>query len=298
MNKSVNLFIDSGAFSAFTQNVTIDIMEYIAFIKEHKDLIYIYANLDSIGDPEKTLQNQKIMEDNGLTPLPCFHYGEDIKYLEYYLDNYDYIALGGMVPIANAPLTVWLDRIFSEYICGKDGYPISKIHGFGLTSLPLLLRYPWFSVDSTSWVMTSRMGSIYVPRRKGGNWVYDENPHKIVMSSKSPLKKESGKHISTLSKAEFAEIESYLYMKCYKIGKSEFRFESDKYELKENERWADKAVNGTREVELIIESGLTNEYRLRDEINIIFFMDLEKSIQPYPWSFKLTAPIKGLDLGL
>ena len=52
-NNKVELFLDSGAFSAFTQKVTIDIQEYIAFIKEHEDIIDVYANLDVIGMPEQ-----------------------------------------------------------------------------------------------------------------------------------------------------------------------------------------------------------------------------------------------------
>jgi len=296
MKKQVKLFLDSGAYSALTQNAVIDIDQYIAFIKEHEDLISIYANLDAIGDPEKTLANQKYMEAKGLSPLPCFHYGEDEKYLKHYLKNYKYMALGGMVPIANSPLTVWLDRIFADFICDKSGMPTIKVHGFGLTSLPLLLRYPWYSVDSTSWVMTSRMGSIYVPKYKNGKWLYDENPLKIIMSAKSPAKKEAGKHISTLAKAELDIINKYLQSKNYSIGRSDFKEESEKYTLKENERWAGKPINGKREVEIVVEPGLCNEYKLRDEVNIIFFMDLEKSIQQWPWSFKCESTIKGFGI--
>ena len=78
MNK-VDLFLDSGAFSAMTQGVKIDIYEYIDFIKEHEDVLEVYANLDVIGSAEGTWKNQMIMEEAGLKPLPVFHYGEDEK---------------------------------------------------------------------------------------------------------------------------------------------------------------------------------------------------------------------------
>ena len=51
MNR-IKWFLDSGAFSAFTQGAEIDIQEYIEFIKEHKDYLEAYANLDVIGDAE------------------------------------------------------------------------------------------------------------------------------------------------------------------------------------------------------------------------------------------------------
>ena len=107
-NKITELFIDSGAYSASTQNVEINIKEYIKFIKKYEKYIDVYANLDVIGDPEATYKNQKIMEKAGLKPLPCFHYGEDWSWLEKYIKEYSYIALGGMVPISTPKLLFWL----------------------------------------------------------------------------------------------------------------------------------------------------------------------------------------------
>jgi hypothetical protein len=283
MNK-INLFLDSGAFSAFTKNITIDIQEYIAFIKENQDVIEVYANLDVIGDPAGTLENQNIMEAAALNPLPCFHYGEDIQYLKYYLSKYDYLALGGMVPISTADLIPWLDTLFSEHICGADGLPKVKIHGFGLTSLKLMLRYPWYSVDSTSWVMTGRMGSVLVPKR--GDYLTD--PWKVAVSDRSPSKGEAGKHFKTFSPMEQEIIIQYLDSKGYKIGSSEFRFENKNYKPIAGERWHGPARgDGSREVELVTEPGLSNDYMQRDELNIIYFLDLEAALPAWPWAFKL-----------
>jgi len=292
MNK-VNLFLDSGAFSAFTKGVTINIEEYITFIKENQNVIAVYANLDVIGDPAGTLTNQKIMEAAGLNPLPCFHYGEDINYLKIYLENYDYLALGGMVPISTTDLIPWLDMIFSQYICDQQGTPKIKVHGFGLTSLKLMLRYPWYSVDSTSWVMTGRMGSIYVPRFRNGKYDYLIDSWKVSVSDRSPKKMDAGKHFKTFSPPEQTIITNYLDLKGYQIGKSEFRLESKNYQPKHGERWLGPArTDGTREVELIIEPGLCNDYIQRDEINIIYFLDLEKAMPEWPWAFKLKSQPK------
>lgn len=288
------LFLDSGAFSAFSQGVEINIKDYIAFIKEHEPFLEVYANLDVIGDPKATLDNQHIMEKAGLKPLPCFHYGEPISYLEHYIKNYDYVALGGMVPISTGDLLVWLDDLYHKYICGADGLPKVKIHGFGLTSFKLMKRYPWYSVDSTSWVMTGRMGGVYVPRHRGGKWIYSEDGWKVDVSSRSPTKKDvGGTHITTFSPAERKIIESYFKFKGYTLGSSSFRMVKESYELKDNERWCGKAVNGQREVETIVEAGLSNDYMLRDELNVIYFLDLEKSMPAWPWAFKLCNTKKG-----
>lgn len=286
MKNKVNLFLDSGAFSAHSQGTEINIQEYIQFIKEHEDIIEVYANLDVIGSAEGTWKNQIIMEKAGLHPLPVYHYGEDIKWLKRILRRgYDYIALGGMVPISTKDLKVWLDDLFSTYLTDEKGFPTIKVHGFGLTALTLMLRYPWYSVDSTSWVVTGRLGSIYIPKYRSGEWIYDKDSWKVAVSNKSPEAKEAGKHIDTLSPSQKEMLLNYIHNKGYRLGKSEFRMESQNYVLKDNEKWVEKKPkdkNAKREVETIIEEGVSNKYQLRDEMNIIYFLDLEKSMPKWP----------------
>lgn len=303
----IDLFLDSGAFSAWTQGIEINIQDYIKFIKEHKKYLNIYANLDviSVGGKkpnketaELTLQNQKIMEKAGLNPLPCFHYGEPYSYLQYYIDNYEYVALGGMVGTGSTKLMGWLDHCFKNYICTPDGYPKVKIHGFGITSLQLMRRYPWYSVDSTSWVVTGRNGSIFVPLCRNGKYDYSVNPIKIDVSNRSPnamtdmktniSRDAKATHISTIQSKNLREqILMYIDEKGYQLGKSEFRYVNKNYELQSNERWAEKKNTSKKErkVEKIIEEGLCNKYELRDEMNIIYYLDLEKTFPKWPWPF-------------
>jgi len=196
-----------------------------------------------------------------------------------------------MVPISTSDLITWLDNLWANYLTDSKGMPICKVHGFGLTSFVLMFRYPWYSVDSTSWVVTGRMGSIFVPRKKQGVWTYDENAWKICVSNRSPSKSETGQHFDTLPQNSQKIISEYLLSKGYKIGKSEFKKEPGTYILKDNEKWVGKkpaGKNDVREVEIIIEEGVSNKYQLRDEVNIIYYQDLEKTMQAWPWSFTIT----------
>jgi hypothetical protein len=295
--RKVELFLDSGAFSAWSQGKQINIQEYIAFIKAHLDSITVYANLDVIGDAEATWKNQMIMEKAGLKPLPVYHYGENIKWLQRILTKgYDYISLGGMVPISTGDLIHWLDDLFTHYICDEKGMPKVKVHGFGLTSLRLMLRYPFYSVDSTSWVVTGRMGSIYIPKFRDNKWIYSEDSWKIAVSNRSPSNSEAGKHITTMSPMEKKILLNYITEKGYKLGTSDYKKVSQDYKLEDNERWAEKKPadkNAKREIEIILEEGVSNKYQLRDELNIIFFLDLEKSMPVWPWAFKTEEVQKG-----
>jgi hypothetical protein len=149
-------FLDSGAFTAFTKQVDIDIDEYIDFIKRTKKVWDTYAVLDVIGDYKATEKNQKYMESKGLKPLPTFHYGSPLEELKRLVKEYDYIALGGLVPLAlhRKKLQNWLDRCFS--IIKTD----CKIHGFGVNSIWAWERYPFYSVDATSWNQGMKFGRV------------------------------------------------------------------------------------------------------------------------------------------
>lgn len=190
----VKIFLDSGAFSAFTMGVEVDMAAYCRYIQENADILEVVDGmvcasvLDGIGDPLKTYQNQLAMESLGVRPLPCFHYGEDERYLDYYTANYPYITLGGMVPISTPQLYHWLDRIWEKHLVDGAGRPKVKVHGFGLTTMALVERYPWYSVDSSSWVQTARTG---------GMMLYPE-ARAISVSDRSPTRKVEGQHIDTL----------------------------------------------------------------------------------------------------
>lgn len=310
LEKKVELFLDSGAFSAWTQKKPIDIHEYIEFIKLNKDMIDIYANLDGIpmkggtgevmqnrvASAKLTLKNQRIMEKAGLHPLPCFHFGEPFEYLQYYVDNYEYLALG-VAGNKGTALIGWLNTCFQDYICDVNGMPKVKVHGFAVTSVKIMIMYPWYSVDSTSWAITGGMGSIFVPAFTRGIADYTKTPWKIFVSNRSPSMKEAGKNLNTLQPKEKQVYLDYIHSKGYILGQSSFKSTQEGYELAENEKWAERKVKGqkTRLVEVIEEVGICNTYQLRDEMNIIYFHDFEKTRPDWPWAFK-SINIGGLGL--
>lgn len=141
---------------------------FIAYMFEHKDDVTHYSNLDVINNPEKTYENQCILEEAGLEPIPVFHLGNDTKWLEFYIKNYDYIAIGGLVPNPTRVLLPMLDRLFKECIVDDRGFPKVKLHGFACTSIPLMIRYPWYSVDSATCKKLGIYGSILMQEYSTG----------------------------------------------------------------------------------------------------------------------------------
>lgn len=204
------VFLDSGAFSAKSLGVDIDINAYCDYIKRNIDIIRVEDDvvmasvLDGIGDALKTWQNQLYMEEQGAKPLPCFHFGEDERYLEWYVERYPYITIGGMVRTKAEDVMQWLDRIWNRYLVDGAGKPKLKVHAFGVTTVSLMERYPWHSVDSSSWVQATAFGAIYTT---------EYGP--ISISSQSPNRHDSGRHFSNFTPIEQQAIVAMLNAKGF-----------------------------------------------------------------------------------
>jgi hypothetical protein len=202
-----SIFLDSGAFSAFSQGAVIDRDAYAKeVIKHHTDtgdgLVHVASNLDAIAPDgtgaEQSYDNQVYLRKQGARVQPVHHVRDADHWLRRYLDEgYDYIFLGGMVPETAPVLRKWLDHVWTTYLIHSDGTPKVKVHGFGLTSVDLMFRYPWHSVDSTSWVMEAQFGSIYLDVPQWDGTVRD---YKINFSPRSMRRfKKNSWHYTTLS---------------------------------------------------------------------------------------------------
>lgn len=205
-----DFFLDSGAFSAKSQGLEIDVSTYGGFVKRHLDQIQYFANLDDIPrdasdqaelrrSAQQTYENQRRLEDIvGKAPLPVFHKGEDWEFLERYLPAYNYILIGGLVATGGGN-NDFFNKLFSEYCTNKDGTPTHKLHAFGLAgSIPVLRDYPWYSTDSSSWLITGKVGQILVPLKTNGKWDFTQRGEAVNVSNKSSSRQEFGAHWDTL----------------------------------------------------------------------------------------------------
>ena len=293
----MKLMLDSGAhslfneytrgkgrdFSFFESDVFWEFVDkYCAFLIENKENFDLYVSVDVIFNPELSWKVQKYMESKGLSPLPVFHVGEDFKWLKRYIDNYDYVGLGGLGQTTSKKN--WIvgmgDPAFSM-ICDDKGMPRIKTHGFAMTSPDLVIQYPWFSVDSTSWFQFGKYGLIIVPKKKNGSFRYDESPHIISVSSRKKRKAdaENFDHLPDRVKEYILE---YIESKGLSMGKSELKsvaFDKKKpeFHLSDNE---------ISEEEIVIEEGVCNSMYVRDELNLQYYLDLEANIPPWPRPWK------------
>jgi hypothetical protein len=140
--------LDSGAFSAHSMGINIDLDEYIDTCKElnrnDPTLTEIFS-LDVIGDWRASLKNVERMWKRGVKAIPCYHVGEPKDVLINLAKDYPKVALGGAVGYGRKEH--WAKSCFGLV------WP-KKLHGFGFGGEKSILNLPWHSVDATNWETT------------------------------------------------------------------------------------------------------------------------------------------------
>ena len=246
-------FLDSGAFSLRRKSKgEVDYVEYmnryVEFVRTHSEAIDYYANVDVIGDSQKTWEHQQYLEDRGLRPVPVVHFGADLKWLEHYIDRgYEFIALGGLVG-KTAGSHGWLNRCFDLVCSTPNRLPVVKLHGFGIVNYSILIKYPWWSVDSAAWIKEAgRWAAIFVPHQRRGEFVFTEHPYKILMGEKA-VEGSNPPHYLSLATAERKIVHDWLELNGFPIG--QLKVQTD-----------------------------------RAAINLWFFERMRKSLPRWPWAF-------------
>jgi hypothetical protein len=167
---TVDLFADSGAYTAYTCGDRLDPGEYIEWVRKWEPFFAIAAGPDVIGDADATTRETERMLASGLSLpiLPTVHVGDDLALLDYWCRKSSYIALGGMVRFIRRQrpmLTGWCRAAFERVPSTV------RVHGFGMT-LPSIVRgFPWYSVDSSFWATGNRWGAISLFEDKSGRFV-------------------------------------------------------------------------------------------------------------------------------
>lgn len=171
MNSSGGMFMtDSGAFS-FNQLVESPeatkeetwlayLEEYVQFLHDYSDKIYVGANLDLdglVGRDVVDKWNEKYFKPlekkmNIVYVVQILREPGDIngmKRMQEYIDQHEYIGLNHAGKALSAKMWESIDK------------KKTRVHGFAWTSIPLLKSYPAFSVDSTTWLGGNRYGTSY-----------------------------------------------------------------------------------------------------------------------------------------
>lgn len=278
-----SLFLDSGAHSLYTREVIAKnhvneynwfkskafrkyVDKYAKLVKENLDGIDYYANVDVIFNPELSWKVLKYLEaEHGLNPVPVIHYNTPLKWIDTHLSaGYLFLGIGGLGQEATRQAyLLWADRVFDLLCGGNPGrLPCARTHGFAMTSYSLMIRYPWWSVDSASWAKVAAFGGVYVPHYRKGKFDFAEEPYQIAFSHRSEMTKVKGKHYQTLTDRERLVVDKWLVEIGLPLGKV-----------------GDDGV--------ATEYGVASQYNARATANLMFFQKLCEWLPEWPWAFNL-----------
>lgn len=168
----VHIFIDSGAYTYQTdpkfESYTVEqwekqIEEYLKWAERHKDQIFAIANLDlqylpSVGYDKVHEWNQKYFEPFMLrTGVPvCFVYHEDgLDYWDFMCKRYPYVAFSAAIDKQTGDSQ--LRELFR--IAEKHN---ALVQGMATTDTHILVDFPFYTVDSTTWNVGLKFGEISV----------------------------------------------------------------------------------------------------------------------------------------
>lgn len=179
-------FYDSEAFVTYLDR-------YITYCKANASKFDFYVTLDAIFNPELSWELYQLLLNEGLKPLPVYHFGEPIEYLKKMREETDYIGIGGIgQDVTSKKFIPFGDEVF-KYLKGSN----TRTHGFAMSSATLLQKYPWHSVDSTTPFVHSRNGCIMLPSVAGSRFSYLK-PHIFDVTERT-LGRRNGSHFLTTS---------------------------------------------------------------------------------------------------
>ncbi len=163
IHKYKRFMLDSGAFTFMNNakgNINWDeyIEKYANFINQYNVKYFFELDIDSIvGIKEVERLRHKLEKITNKKCIPVWHKSRGKDYWLRMVKEYDYVAIGGIV---TKEITSKEFKYFPWFL-NEAKKQDCKVHALGFTNLEGLKKYPFYSVDSASWLTGNRFGSIY-----------------------------------------------------------------------------------------------------------------------------------------
>lgn len=169
-DKGVKFFIDSGAHTYQNDPKYADydieyweqhLQRYLKWVEKNRDMIFAIANFDfeNVVGAEKVKEwNEKYFEPFMLrTGIPvCFVWHQNSYYdWDFYCKRYPYVGFSSVNTEGEAiELKEYMDRL--RIAENND----ALVHGFGMTRTSMLTQLPFYTADSTTWLVGLQYGEI------------------------------------------------------------------------------------------------------------------------------------------
>lgn len=161
------VLIDSGGYQLQTGVAFVSIGAYSLWLQmmlpKHPEVVG-YMNLDILNDPIKTLENQLFMESEGLSPIPVWHDGEDLAFLDLYCEGYEWVSIGGLASKGNLGKK-YITALLS-WLSGRHSKTKFHMFGIGITGTTAYRQIRPYSCDFSTWSTGARFGNAIMLDKK------------------------------------------------------------------------------------------------------------------------------------
>lgn len=171
------LIIDSGAFTAWTKGIALDVREYAQFAlgAQQRWPQTVSVNLDVIpGSPgrtstaaereegmERSLIHADVLRAHGLRVMEVFHQDEPLSFLKRLVERRRVGEPLGLSPRNDRgvqPRCAWLRHVLKWMVQHGGVKSIPPCHGLAATAASMGQAFPFYSADSSTWSLPFRVG--------------------------------------------------------------------------------------------------------------------------------------------
>jgi hypothetical protein len=236
---NVKIMIDSGAYTFHVKEEEYKqkplefwekyLEKYTNFIKDNKDIIFSCVELDIaniVGFDKVDYFRKKYFEplrDEGVLVCYVWHDYDGEKYWEEMCKKYDYVGFS----LAEKSMS---EANIVKKVNTAKRYG-SLIHGFGVTRVELMSKVPFFTGDSTTWLVGTQYGELNwfdgrkMKRLKKDKWKKDYKQKYIKLGANWDLAgKENPYELIRINLIVFKQAEEYIRKrikgKSYWLSKS------------------------------------------------------------------------------
>jgi len=152
--------VDNGAFSSWKSGEPVtDWSEYYAWVAElHRYPSFDFAVIPDVIDGSEEDNDALLAEwswgepKNKWVGAPVYHLHESLGRAERLAYEYPRICIGSSGDYATIGDARWWARMAEvmNIVCGRDGRPLTKLHGLRMLNPDVFTRFPFSSVDSTN----------------------------------------------------------------------------------------------------------------------------------------------------
>jgi hypothetical protein len=179
LDNTHEIILDSGAFTAWSCGKDVDVEAYAewakSFTSRHSGKLskIRYINLDVIpgskgisATPEQlelaakgSMQNADRLRRAGIDAIEVFHQDEPVELYYKIVERAEgrLIAISPRNDVSTKERCKWLNWLCSVTV-KRYGLNIPPAHGLAVTAESLVLAFPFYSVDSSTWTQCLRFG--------------------------------------------------------------------------------------------------------------------------------------------